>query len=61
MRMVRKDCIPEDCGQSGPKGGWGLAGAEEKKMLWKDMTLEGLREDLQPIIEKTPFGDILEK
>lgn len=31
MRMVRKDCIPEDCGQSGPKGGWGLAGAEEKK------------------------------
>lgn len=58
--MVRKHCIPENCGQSGPRGGWGLAGAEEK-MQWKDMTLEGPMEDLQPIVEKSPFWDILER
>lgn len=38
--VVRRDRIPESCGQSGPHGALRLAGAEGK-MQWKEMTLEG--------------------
>lgn len=59
--MVRKDRVAEDCGQGGQKGGWGLEGAKEKKMQWKEMTFQGLMEGLQPVVEKSPFGDMLER
>lgn len=54
LGVVRKDYIPENCGQSGPKGGWGLARAEGKSAMEGHDCGETM-EDLQPIVEKSPF------
>lgn len=59
--MVRKDYIPENCGQSGPKGGWRLAGAEGKSAV-EGHDFGETMEDLQPIVEKSPFwGHVRER
>lgn len=43
------------------KGVGGLKEQRKKKMQWKEMTFQGRMEGLQPIVEKSPFGDILER